>query len=254
MKKTFASVMCAALVVCLCFSLAACGVPAESIELSETSLVLESGEEIVLDLTVLPENGRVEYDAPSERLIDHSVKNGKLTIKAHSAGTGTFTVRSPDNGDIAASCEITVNAPDGYSVYRKDDVKFVYPSSWSESSFAGAEIVFQNAKGDLNINLTSEKKSNIYFHAKASLFERAIENSYNELGYSVSDILCFVKKYDDEKAMHVVLDYTLSGVQMHQEQYIRNSQSKTYILTLTAARGKPYDEFSEVLLNEFVAW
>ncbi len=254
MKKIVHSAICLALALCLCFGLIACGVAAESIELSATELVLESGEEAMLDLDVFPENGRIEFVTPSERLIDYTVENGKLIVKAHSAGTGVLTVRSPDNDEISASCAIAVKAPDGYDTYRADDVKFVYPSSWNESSFAGAQTVFQNADGSINLNLVSEKKSKIYFAAKASLFEKTIQNAYKEMGYTVSDVVCFVEKYENKNAMHVVLDYTLSGVKMHQEQFIRNSQTKTYILTLTVSRGKLAEELAETLLNEFVAW
>ncbi len=254
MKKIF-SVLAS---VCCCFvlglTLAACGtVAVEEVGLDKDEITLSSGASTEVAYTVTPEDGHVAFEVipeknVSERVFTYTVENGTVTIQAKSTGTETLRIRAKSDDTVYADCKVTVELPNGYAAYRKDDVKLVYPSAWTKYPVTGIEMMYK--QGTSNINLVSENKNTAYFSASADTFKATIEDMYSAAGISITDFKCTVNKYDDDKAVRVDYKYALAGVQTTQVQLIRNSESKTYILTLTNATKKQI----EIIQNEFYAW
>ncbi|MDE5548108.1 MAG: hypothetical protein K2J30_03840 [Clostridia bacterium] len=251
--SVLASVCC-----CLVFglALAGCGkvaVEAEEVKLDQDEITLSSGASTELAYTVTPEDGRVEFEIvsekkASERVFTYAVENGTVTIQAKSAGTETLRIRAKSDDTVYADCKVTVELPSGYAAFRKSDVKMVYPSAWTKYPMTGMEMMYM--QGSSNIALTSEKKNTAILSATADTFKATVENTYKALGISITDLKCTVEKYDDDKAVRVDYKYVLAGVQTSQVQLIRNSESKTYILTLTNATKKQI----QTIQNEFYAW
>jgi hypothetical protein len=99
----------------------------ESIQLSQTQLKLEVGEEYTLEAVVLPENATdksVVWSTSDNTIV--SVKDGVITALA--SGTATITVSATDGSDVQATCEVEVMAQSGVtSVFAyKHDANGIY--------------------------------------------------------------------------------------------------------------------------------
>ena len=244
--------------VCCCLvlglALAGCGtVAVEEVKLDQDEIALSSGASAEVAYTVTPEDGGIAFEIvseknSSERVFTYTVANGTVTIQAQSAGTETLRIRAKSDETVYADCKVTVGLPTGYAAYRKDDVKLVYPAAWTKYPMTGMEMMYM--QGSSNIALTSENKNTAILSASADTFKATVENTYKALGVSITDLKCTVEKYDDDKALRVDYKYVLAGVQTSQVQLIRNSESKTYILTLTNATKKQI----QTIQNEFYAW
>ena len=103
-----------------------------------------------------------------------------------------------------------------------------------------------------------QNKSNELFNVESNYYKNLLESQYKQLGYTVTFHNYEFKKYDNNKALRVVMDYTLStyagSVRMYQEQYIRNSSNKSLALTLTMGGDEVDEELRDTILKEFYAW
>ena len=264
MKKKFLATILVLCIVCSLISLVACDgkvIPVESIVLEDTDITLENGEEYTLKFTVTPANGKIcfSYD---DTLLDYTVvSDGVVKIKTHGSGSGRFRISSAKDSNLFAECNVTVALPQGYSQYKDTNygVKFAYPSTWKKSTQAStAAVAYQDASGLNNINLIVQNKSNEMFNVESNYYKNLLESQYKQKGYTVTFHNYEFKKYDNNKALRVVMDYSLSylGISAHiyQEQYIRNSSKKSLALTLTMSGDEVDEELRDTILKEFYAW
>lgn len=267
MKKKFltiAMVLCLACV--LVFSIACLKneevIPVESIELDVNEITLENGEEYTLNYTVIPSNGKICFSFDDTLLEYTVVSDGAVKIKTRGSGTGNFRISSAKDSNIYEDCKVTVALPQGYSQYKNTNygVKFVYPSTWKSENMPSSKAYYSSSNGLSNMNLIVEDKTNVYFTATADYYRRLIIDMYKTLGYTVVFSKCEIKKYDNDTAVQVTMDYTLNmslvSLSVHQEQFIKNSSSKTCGLTLTfASEYKDIDnDLINTVRNEFVTW
>ena len=90
--------------------------PVTGVTIDKTSATLTEGDEVTLTATVNPDNAtnkNVTWSSSDNTVA--SVSNGKVT--ALKAGKTTITVKT-DDGDMTATCEVTVNA----KVYPIDEI------------------------------------------------------------------------------------------------------------------------------------
>ena len=252
-NKFIAVLALAVLTVVACFAFSACGVKAESITLSEETVVLDSGATQELVCTLQPENATVKVEISDKSV----VKYENDTLTALTAGTATVKVVSTVDESVYAECAVTVKLPEGYSQYTSEDCKFAYPSSWSKYSATGAIVAYRNNdSGSANVNLVSEKKNNAYFRASAETFKNAIKNSLSS-AYSINFTNCTVDKttYAGYERVHVVYDYTISmgaiSNTLHQEQMILHSGDKTFVLTVTFTTSVYNETQASTIFSEF---
>lgn len=234
----------------------------EKIELSQPAITLESGETCELTYTTTPEGADVmgspirpdpaKYEW--EDVFSFRVNDGKVKITALSTGTATLRIRAAADESVYAECTVTVKPPEGYTPYRGDDFKFVYPSTWEATEATGTLAAFKNENGT-NINVTSEPKNNAYFLATAADFEKIIRQSLALMNITITGLECRVGKYDSDQAVSVSSEYTVPGVGKYLlTQLIRHSSDKTYVVTLTYMAGETDSELSETIRKEFKAW
>jgi uncharacterized protein YjdB len=91
----------------------------ESIELSQTQLVLNIGDEYTLEAVILPDNATdksVVWSTTDSAIV--SVNDGVITALA--AGTATITVTSVDDSNVQATCEVTVLEQSGITTIFAD--------------------------------------------------------------------------------------------------------------------------------------
>jgi uncharacterized protein YjdB len=84
----------------------------ESIELSQTQLVLNIGDEYTLETVILPDNATdksVVWSTSDSAIV--SVNDGVITALA--AGTATITVTAADDSNVCATCEVEVTKASG---------------------------------------------------------------------------------------------------------------------------------------------
>jgi uncharacterized protein YjdB len=84
----------------------------ESIELSQTQLVLNIGDEYTLEAVILPDNATdksVVWTTSDSAIV--SVNDGVITALA--AGTATITVTAADDSNVCATCEVEVTKNSG---------------------------------------------------------------------------------------------------------------------------------------------
>lgn len=99
-------------------------VPVKSIHLSESELLLATGETAVLTATVTPDNATIKsvsWSSSNPQVADVHPVTGQIT--AVSAGTATVTAVSSSNKKVSASCAVTVS--DGSSVPEPSNYAFV---------------------------------------------------------------------------------------------------------------------------------
>lgn len=234
----------------------------EKIELSQPAITLESGETCELTYTTTPEGASVmgfpirpdpaKYEW--EDVFDCTVHDGIAEITALSTGTATLRIRASADESVYAECSVTVNPPEGYTPYRGDDFKFVYPSTWERTEAAGTLAAFKNENGT-NINITGEKKNAAYFLATADDFKKLLKQSWAAQGVTITELTCNIGKYDSDQAVSVSYVYTIPSVgTCKQTQLIRHSSDKTYVLTVTSISEQVNAELNETIRNEFKAW
>ena len=244
------SVAVLAVIACIGFTACNMGVAAESIAFNETEVMLESKGTHSLTYTVQPENATVKVKVSDETI----VKYEEGTLTALTAGETTVIVYSTVDDTVYSECAVTVNTPSGYSAYTNRNCKFVYPSSWIRQTTPGTEVAYFDMNTSSNVNLTSEKKNNAYFNAKASDFQNTITTTYRLMGFSVTFTDCTVSKdkYLGYNRVHVVYDYSVSGLgSIHQEQMVLNSGDKTYVLTVTDNSSGAQNRIATIF-SEFV--
>ncbi|MCI8435739.1 MAG: hypothetical protein HFK10_07285 [Clostridia bacterium] len=234
----------------------------EKIELSQPAITLESGETCELTYTTTPEGADVmgspirpnpaKYEW--EDVFSFRVNDGKVKITALSTGTATLRIRAAADESVYAECTVTVKPPEGYTPYRGDDFKFVYPSTWEATEATGTLAAFKNENGT-NINIAAEKKNPSYFSATADDFKKVLKQSWAAQGVTITGLTCNAGKYDSDQAVSVSYVYTIPGVgTCKQTQLIRHSSDKTYVLTVTYISEQLDEELSETIRKEFKAW
>lgn len=251
-KKCVSALALVVLTALMCTGLAACGVKAESITLSQSEVSLQSKGTQELTYTVQPENAKVKIEISDKTV----VKYENNTLTALTAGEATVKVCAA-NGEVYGECAVTVSAPEGYTAYTYSGCKFVYPSSWKKSSAAGTAANFTGS-GNSSVNLVTESKNTAYFRASADTFKNTLVNSYSGMGYTATFTNCTVDKSDylGYTRVHVVYDYTLSrgtvSAELHQEQMILNSGNNTYILTVSYNASNLDQSQTDTVFSEFV--
>lgn len=267
MKKKFFTATLVLCIVCILIFSVACDnnddvtIPVESIVLEKTDITLENGEEYELKFTVTPANGTVKFSF-SEDLLEYSVvSDGVVKIKTLGSGEGKFRISAKSDSSIYAECNINVSLPQGYSQYSNKSygIKFAYPSNWQKVSMQNTTVAYLNPiDNSTNMNLVVEDKSDLFFSVTADYYKNLLLNMYESLGYTVVFSKCEMTKYDNDTAVRVIMDYsfvTPFGTSiLHQEQFIKNSSSKTCALTLTFTNTGIDNDLINTVLNEFVTW
>ncbi|MDE6471611.1 MAG: photosystem II reaction center PsbP family protein [Clostridia bacterium] len=267
MKKKFLTAMLVLCIVCILIFSVACDnnddatIPVESIVLEKTEITLENGEEYELKFTVTPANGTLEFSF-SEDLLEYSVvSDGVVKLKTLGSGSGKFRISAKSDSSIYAECNINVPLPQGYSQYSNKSygLKFAYPSNWQKVSVQNTTVAYLNPiDNSSNMNLIVENKSDLFFTVTADYYKNLLLNMYKTLGYTVKFTKCEMIKYDNDTAVRIIMDYSLVtpfGTSIiHQEQFIKNSSSKTCTLTLTFTNTGIDNDLVNTILTEFVTW
>lgn len=235
-----------------------------SILIENKTITMESGGEYTINYAVTPANGKVEFTLPNGNLLDYTVVSvGVVKINAKTSGTGKFKISATNNTNISDECDVTVNPPQGYSQVENNAtrLKFVYPSTWKNVTApnTGVVLCYQDPiNTSSNINLTSQIKTTEYLNATAQDFKTTLSNTFTNMGYSIEFSKCELQKYENNTALHVIMEYTLTyganSVEFHQEQFIRNTSVRTYALTLTFSMDNVNTDYSNILLKEFITW
>lgn len=183
------------------------------------------------------------------------ISDGVVKIKAVRSGNCKLKVSASSNQSVFDECDITVDLPSNFATYKKlSDMKFAYPANWISMQITGTIVCYQDMASGNNINLVSQAKNAALLNLTASDFKNAIKMQYQQLGWNVVFSNCSVEKYNNKKSLHITMEYTVNGMKTYQEQFIRNSSSKTYILTLTFVGDNVDKNIAEVVFNEFVTW
>ncbi len=233
----------------------------ESVAFAEKSTTLESGGEYTLDYTVTPAGGEVDFEMTDGVVFEYQVvSEGTVKIKALSAGSGKLQIKAKSDGSISDECVIKVNVPKGYKAYENNTngVKLVYPSDWTLVSAPMAMVSYKSSDTTSNFNLMKQNRTTAHLNASSEEFENAIKSTYSQMGIKVNFKTCTTNKYDSNKALKVVMEYTivngLASVDIYQEQYIINSKNATFMLTLTLDKDDMDKGIAETMIKEFVAW
>ena len=232
-----------------------------SIVIENKTITMESGGEYTINYTVTPANGKVEFTLPNGNLLDYTVvSDGVVKINAKTSGTGKFKISATNNTSISDECDVTVNPPQGYSQVENSSLRFklLYPSTWESVTAPNTILSYKDMITTNNINLTSQAKTTEYLKATAQDFKTTITNMYRSMGYTVRFSKCELEKYENNTALHVVMEYTLiygsTSLEYHQEQFIRNTSARTYALTLSFCIDTVDTDYSNILLKEFITW
>ena len=262
MKKFLLTLTAAAMAVAMCFGLAACkddepedlGVPAESITLSAETVTLDVGDFQALTYTVVPEDAKVNVEISDNTV----VKYENDTVVAMTSGTATVKVYSVADTSVYAECAVTVNVPEGYTVHKADNYKFIYPTGWTKKSMSGVDVVYQNSIGS-SINVVSSSKNDASWSISASNYKTVMTNQYKSLGYTVNSMDVVIKDdtYMGNKRRLVTCDasFTYIGVNisLHQEQVMLQNSSKTYIMTVSYSSDYQADVV-DLLVSQFAVY
>lgn len=233
---------------CICGMATGCNfsssVKVESITLSESAITLQDGESKELTYTVTPADGEViftqstdeKYNNFEEKVFETDrVSDGVVKITACTAGTWKFRVRAQNEHDVYAECTVTVLPPEGYAVHRGTDFKFAYPSTWTATEAQGTVVAYTDSETGTNINLIAQNKVEGILNATADDFKQTLTAQY---GNTIHFASSYAGKYDSDRALRVMLEYSVDNLKFFQMQLIRNSGDKTYALTLTVPRER----------------
>lgn len=262
MKKFLLTLTAAIMSVAMCFGIAACsddepedlGVAAESIELSDETVTLDVDGVQAFTYTVVPEDAKVKVEISDKTVVNYE----NDTLVAVTAGTATVKVYSVADTSVYAECAVTVNVPAGYTAYKANNYKFIYPTGWTKKTMSGVDVLYQNAIGS-SINVVSSSKNDASWSISESNYKTIMTNQYKSLGYTVNSMDVSIKDdtYFGNKRRLVTCDasFTYIGVtvSLHQEQVLLQNSSKSYIMTVSYSSDYDADAV-ELLISQFAVF
>lgn len=250
MKKFITGLAACAVALILCSTIVACGDDSSenSVAFVEESVTLDNRQTQELNYSVCPEGSEVKFEISDETV----VKYENNTLTALTTGKATVKIILGSDESVYDECEVTVNAPTGFTAYVDGDYKMVYPSDWSKISQSGM-LMFISQTGD-NINVVSESKTDVYYNMTADDLVDSLNSSFSQLGYTAefNSAIRAEERLFGYTRIIFSLDYTLSGVATFQDMIIFDSGDKTYVCTLTFT--EEYDgQLASVIAAELVA-
>lgn len=145
---------------------------------------------------------------------------------------------------------VTVNAPEGYAVYKNDDIGFAYPESWTRTD-ASVVMLIDNSTGN-NITVSYEAKSDMYETMTQSEAVELLEMVAASINATVSNVT--LAKETNQNGLSLVkiacTMRTSNGVSMKQTMLITESGNQNYVVNVTEVVAN--SELLQTVINTLV--
>lgn len=123
--------------------------------------------------------------------------------------------------------------PDGYKLYKNDDISFAYPESWNVNGGSTVILVNETGMGN-NVTIAYDNASDIYKTLDVKTFNELIAPQLIAMGMEVSGVaVSHVENGNGVDMTKVTYDVSAYGTTMGQTIFALESNSKTYIITVT---------------------
>ncbi len=136
---------------------------------------------------------------------------------------------------VLSGCQLGAKAPEipeGYQVYKNDDLSFAYPDDWKSNS--GSVVMLINPTGiGNNITVVYEAKTDGYDDLTVESFNTMMKPSYEAMGMTISNVAVEKKTTNGLKVVQITYNAKMAGQSMTQTAFIFNAGKSTYTVTVT---------------------
>ncbi|MBO7250346.1 MAG: hypothetical protein J6V42_03630 [Clostridia bacterium] len=142
--------------------------------------------------------------------------------------------RDRDDDDKKKTTTTTkLDIPDGYELYSDGKISFAYPEDWENQG--GSLVMFRDPDTTNNINVVYEDKTSVYDSLTADEFEEAMNEVYESMGMSISNVSVATKKTNGLSVRVFSFKTTVASTSavMRQTQYVTTIDNRTYTVTVT---------------------
>ncbi len=160
-------------------------------------------------------------------------KTEEVTTAATTEATTAETTAATTAAATTAAATTGVVIPDDYTLYKNNDISFAYPEGWVKTD--ASVVTIQNTENSNNITVAYEAKTDIYKNMTVDSFNNTIKPVYDSLGMAVSNVKVSHKTNNGIEITVISHNTTVNSTTMKQTQYILNSGSRTYTVTVTEA-------------------
>lgn len=143
----------------------------------------------------------------------------------------------------------TPEVPEGYKLFKNDDISFAYPDNWG--SEIGSLSILQELSTNNNITVVYEAKTTMYDDMTVSEFKKMMQPSMSSAGLTISNVSISKEKTNNLDVIKITYDISSSGVEIAQTIFITHVDDKTYIITLTEVMSSK--ELGETLFKTLYA-
>ena len=143
----------------------------------------------------------------------------------------------------------TPEVPEGYKLFKNDDISFAYPDNWG--SEIGSVSILQELSTSNNITVAYEAKTTMYDDMTVSEFKKMMQPATSSVGMTISNVSISKEKTNNLDVIKITYDVSLSGVEMTQTIFITHIDDKTYSITLTEVMASK--EVKETLFKTLYA-
>ena len=126
-----------------------------------------------------------------------------------------------------------LDIPDDYKLYSDGYISFAYPEEWNKQD--GSIVMFRDPDTTNNINVVYEDKTSVYDSLTADEFEEAMNEVYESMGMSISNVSVTTKKTNGLTVRVFSFKTTVASTStvMRQTQYVTTISNRTYTVTVT---------------------
>ncbi len=144
-----------------------------------------------------------------------------------------------DGGNLAP----TPNAPEGFTWYQNAEVRFAYPSDWSQSETGGA-IVLANADNTFTVTVEVQEKTTLYAGLDTQKYVQQFRDKLEAEGKKLSTARVAQKEKDGLSITDIRQTFTKTATQeaIYQNVYVFNTDKKTYTIALSQPNDTDVDE------------
>ena len=122
--------------------------------------------------------------------------------------------------------------PEGYQLYKNDDLSFAYPEGWSAKTGSVVTLINPAGVGN-NITVVYEAKTSMYDDLTVESFNTMMKPSYEAMGMTISNVAVEKKTTNGLKVVQITYNAKMAGQSMTQTAFIFNAGKSTYTVTVT---------------------
>ncbi len=155
------------------------------------------------------------------------------------SGTLSGVVLETSSDNVTDEPNSDDDAPEGFLMYKNDEITFAYPSDWTQNGIAAS-----NADGTKSITVTSQEKTTFYAGLDTQRYVQQVRNDFQTEGKKLVTASVAQKNKDGLNITYITQTFSVEGMEgeLYQNIYAFDTEDKTYVLTLTQPNGFEVDK------------